>query len=85
MRQVVKLSEIGLGDIAEVGGKNASLGELISNLARSEVKVPGGICDYRRSLFRVPESQRPNGPNRRRTQWTGHLRCRSAGEGWCQH
>ncbi|MCC6160923.1 MAG: phosphoenolpyruvate synthase [Nitrosomonas sp.] len=33
-----------MSDIASVGGKNASLGEMIGNLARAGVKVPGGFA-----------------------------------------
>jgi pyruvate,water dikinase len=33
-----------MGDVAEVGGKNASLGELIGNLAAAGVRVPGGFA-----------------------------------------
>jgi pyruvate,water dikinase len=31
-------------DVASVGGKNSSLGELISQLAASGVRVPGGFA-----------------------------------------
>lgn len=37
-------SEIGMGDVEEVGGKNASLGEMVSNLADLGVKVPDGFA-----------------------------------------
>src|SRR5690554_1785599 len=33
-----------MGDIERVGGKNASLGEMISNLANAGVQVPGGFA-----------------------------------------
>jgi pyruvate,water dikinase len=38
------LSELKMSDIEQVGGKNASLGELISNLASAGVRVPGGFA-----------------------------------------
>ncbi|PKL95856.1 MAG: phosphoenolpyruvate synthase, partial [Gammaproteobacteria bacterium HGW-Gammaproteobacteria-8] len=38
------LDQLGMGDLEQVGGKNASLGEMISNLASSGVKVPGGFA-----------------------------------------
>lgn len=38
------LSEIRLGDLDLVGGKNASLGEMIQNLDTLGVKVPGGFA-----------------------------------------
>lgn len=36
--------EVGIDAIAEVGGKNASLGEMIRELASQGVKVPGGFA-----------------------------------------
>ncbi len=41
---VLKLDDVRMGDIDQVGGKNASLGEMISQLAGSGVRVPGGFC-----------------------------------------
>ncbi|WP_457746625.1 phosphoenolpyruvate synthase [Sulfurimonas sp.] len=37
-------SEIGIGDVAEVGGKNASLGEMYQNLTSEGVLVPNGFA-----------------------------------------
>ena len=37
-------AELGLDDVPFVGGKNASLGEMISNLAGAGVSVPGGFA-----------------------------------------
>jgi pyruvate,water dikinase len=34
---------LGMGDVSRVGGKNASLGEMIAGLAEAGVKVPGGF------------------------------------------
>jgi len=36
--------QLGMGDVDRVGGKNASLGEMISNLANVGVQVPGGFA-----------------------------------------
>jgi pyruvate,water dikinase len=36
--------EIGIGDVASVGGKNASLGEMVRNLGRDGIKVPPGFA-----------------------------------------
>ena len=36
--------EVGLDRIAQIGGKNASLGELITHLATAGVRVPGGFA-----------------------------------------
>ncbi|WP_137718653.1 phosphoenolpyruvate synthase [Methylobacillus flagellatus] len=41
---VIPLSQLGMHDVERVGGKNASLGEMISNLAASDVLVPGGFA-----------------------------------------
>ena len=41
---VIKLSELGMNDIEVVGGKNASLGEMIGNLSNLGVTVPGGFA-----------------------------------------
>ena len=41
---ILWLDQVGMHDIASVGGKNASLGEMIGNLARAGVKVPGGFA-----------------------------------------
>ena len=38
------LNELGMDDLAEVGGKNASLGEMISQLSSLGVSVPGGFA-----------------------------------------
>ncbi len=36
--------QLGMNDVEHVGGKNASLGEMISNLAGAGVSVPGGFA-----------------------------------------
>jgi pyruvate,water dikinase len=41
---VIPLAELKLASIATVGGKNASLGELISELGAAGVRVPGGFA-----------------------------------------
>ncbi len=41
---VVWFNEVGMDDVERVGGKNASLGEMISNLASAGVHVPGGFA-----------------------------------------
>jgi pyruvate,water dikinase len=46
--------DIGTGDVASVGGKNASLGEMVRNLGQYGIKVPPGFAitadSYRRFL-----------------------------------
>ncbi|MDO9316459.1 MAG: phosphoenolpyruvate synthase [Burkholderiaceae bacterium] len=41
---VVPFEELRMSDVESVGGKNASLGEMISQLAASGVRVPGGFA-----------------------------------------
>jgi len=41
---VVWLNELGMHDVERVGGKNASLGEMIRNLSDLGVRVPGGFA-----------------------------------------
>lgn len=41
---VVGLHELGMNDVETVGGKNASLGEMISNLGDLGITVPGGFA-----------------------------------------
>jgi pyruvate,water dikinase len=41
---VIPLDQVGLDDIELVGGKNASLGEMLTHLTAAGVKVPGGFA-----------------------------------------
>jgi pyruvate,water dikinase len=41
---VLRLQDVRMTDIDQVGGKNASLGEMISQLSSSGVRVPGGFA-----------------------------------------
>jgi len=41
---VIWFEDLGIDDVDKVGGKNASLGEMIGNLAQSDVKVPNGFA-----------------------------------------
>ncbi len=43
-RFTVPLKDVGIEDVPEVGGKNASLGEMISTLATKGIPVPGGYA-----------------------------------------
>lgn len=43
-KYVIPFTEIGMNDVAVVGGKNASLGEMIQNLTKVGVKVPDGFA-----------------------------------------
>jgi pyruvate,water dikinase len=41
---VIPFEQLKIGDVERVGGKNASIGEMIGQLARLGVKVPGGFA-----------------------------------------
>ena len=41
---VIKLEKLGMDDVEVVGGKNASLGEMIRNLGDLGIRVPGGFA-----------------------------------------
>ncbi len=41
---LIGLEALGMNDVERVGGKNASLGEMISHLSKVGVKVPGGFA-----------------------------------------
>ncbi|TXN28816.1 phosphoenolpyruvate synthase [Lacisediminihabitans profunda] len=43
-RYVVRFDEIGMADIPQVGGKNASLGEMVRTLGSEGVRVPDGFA-----------------------------------------
>lgn len=40
---ILELSQVGMNDIENVGGKNASLGEMIQNLASLGINIPNGF------------------------------------------
>jgi len=44
IENVVWLKDVGMSDVEKVGGKNASLGEMISSLNSQGVRVPGGFA-----------------------------------------
>jgi pyruvate,water dikinase len=44
MSNVISFDQLRIADVEQVGGKNASLGEMISQLAGSGVRVPGGFA-----------------------------------------
>ncbi|WES66257.1 phosphoenolpyruvate synthase [Microbacter sp. GSS18] len=54
MSNILWFQDIGMADLPQVGGKNASLGEMVSHLSEAGVKVPGGFATtadaYRRFL-----------------------------------
>src|SRR5256885_12407632 len=62
MRFVRWFSEVGLSDVDLVGGKNASLGEMIRELAPLGIHVPDGFAvtaEAYREFLRAAELERP--------------------------
>ncbi len=59
---IIWFDQLGMADIEQVGGKNASLGELINNLSQLKIKVPNGFATtadaYRAFLEQSGLSQR---------------------------
>src|SRR5947208_3377200 len=44
LKYVVNFDRLGMGDTERVGGKNASLGEMIVELSKAGIRVPGGFA-----------------------------------------
>ncbi len=44
MTNILWFDQIGMSDLGQVGGKNASLGEMVSHLSELGVRVPGGFA-----------------------------------------
>ncbi|MBW3590686.1 MAG: phosphoenolpyruvate synthase, partial [Actinobacteria bacterium] len=55
-RYVVWFTELSSGDVELVGGKNASLGELIANLAPAGIRVPEGFATTAEAYWRFLDS-----------------------------
>jgi pyruvate,water dikinase len=51
---IVWFSDLSLSDLDQVGGKNASLGEMVRNLTSADIRVPDGFATtadaYRRFI-----------------------------------
>ncbi|HFE39199.1 MAG TPA: phosphoenolpyruvate synthase [Gammaproteobacteria bacterium] len=43
-KTIIWFEKLGIDDVNKVGGKNASLGEMIAQLAHSDVKIPNGFA-----------------------------------------
>ena len=52
---VIWFEELGRGDVPLVGGKNASLGEMVCHLAKRGVKVPAGFATTADAYWRFVE------------------------------
>ena len=51
MRQIIKFKDITLDDVSQVGGKNASLGEMIRELGKKGVNIPDGFATTSSAYF----------------------------------
>jgi pyruvate,water dikinase len=54
--QVLWFEKLGCGDVATVGGKNASLGEMVANLGAKGVRVPPGFATTADAYWRYLEA-----------------------------
>ena len=64
---VAWLKDLRMADLPQVGGKNASLGEMIGGLSAAGVRVPGGFATTADGLRGLPC----------RTDWASALRSAS--------
>jgi len=55
MKYIIDFKEAGLKDINQVGGKNASLGEMISNLSKEGIRVPAGFATTSKAYWHYLE------------------------------
>ncbi|WP_125129999.1 phosphoenolpyruvate synthase [Microbacterium sp. 10M-3C3] len=55
MTNILWFDQVGMADLPRVGGKNASLGEMVSNLTRLGVRVPPGFATTAEAYWRFLE------------------------------
>jgi pyruvate,water dikinase len=67
---VLWFEKVGRGDVAKVGGKNASLGEMVANLGGKGVRVPPGFATTADAYWRYIEA---NGLKQSITDALGNL------------
>jgi pyruvate,water dikinase len=53
---ILWFEKVGRGDVARVGGKNASLGEMVANLSGKGVRVPPGFATTAEAYWRFVEA-----------------------------
>ncbi len=58
-KRVIWFDRLRMSDVEQVGGKNASLGEMIGQLARRGRAGSRRIRDHRVGVSRVPGADRP--------------------------
>lgn len=81
-RHVVWFEDVGIGDVPEVGGKNASLGEMIRSLTTSGLRVPEGFATTAAAYRAFVEANGIDSALRQRIQLfrTGEASLRDSGE-----
>lgn len=57
---IVWFDQLGMNDVERVGGKNASLGEMISHLSSAGVRVPGGFATTSKAYWEFLSSNKLN-------------------------
>jgi pyruvate,water dikinase len=55
-QHVIWFEQLGRGDVARVGGKNASLGEMVRNLGTSGIRVPPGFATTAEAYWQYVEA-----------------------------
>ena len=60
-----RFDNLRMTDVEAVGGKNASLGEMISQLPPAGVRVPGGFATTAHAFRDVPRERRPGATHQR--------------------
>ena len=61
-RLTKKFSEIGINDMALVGGKNASLGEMYNQLTTKGIRIPNGFATTSAAFWQFLEENKLQGP-----------------------
>ncbi len=86
---VAWLKDLRMTDLPQVGGKNASLGEMIGGLAQAGIRVPGGFATtadaYREFLQAGGLAARIAQPHRRacrQAMWKRLAKCGAEIRGW---
>ena len=78
---VVWFADLGLADLEQVGGKNASLGEMVGQPVRGRGAGAGRFRDHRGGLPPVHRRDRAGRADQRRAEGPGHRRRAPAGRG----
>jgi pyruvate,water dikinase len=58
MALIRRFEEVGMQDVADVGGKNASLGEMLRTLKKEGIEVPDGFATTAQAYFEFVEHNR---------------------------